>query len=424
MLDSFCAATYVMSAFTFARHDIWARNLKVWKRKYVRWIASHRMTVVLLATALFLYRISTNVPSTTMTITSDYQNSRATKQENIKIRTTRAPKTNEIATNSLYHQVDEHLESETSAAIVILAPQRHAISIWNIYRFCFLRRVIRSIDQHLNAHFGPYPILILMARDHDQDPTHQDAPYEYRDRALVEKWAPHSIIVWHEIDMYSSGALEQGVSLEQILAWRRGEDGGEGGRPLGYQSMCRLWSGRLQNMPNILDHFDYYMRLDDDSLFTSDLEYDPFVKFVQRNMTYVYRRSAEDHWGIQELWRMAQRYVLDPSLLDSSVKTQQEFLMRSGDDYEYFGNQPYNNFHISRVDFWRSQRWQAFMQDMDSHHLFFKHRVGDANVHAMALLMMGDNKWEEWSDFPYAHNSNDMGDDWGVQEWKTECDAA
>jgi hypothetical protein len=365
---------------------------------------------------------TTTTTTTTATTTTTSTYSRATKLNDVHVHLTRSPNTNKVPHHSPHQQDDQLLK----AAIVILAPPRRATSQWNIDRFCFLRRAVRSIDQHLNAHFGPYPILILIARDHDQDPTHQDAPYDSRDRTLIEQWAPHSNIVWHEIDMYSNDALEgQDISLEQVLSWRRGEDGGEGGRPLGYQSMCRLWSGRLQNMPNLLDQFDCYMRLDDDSLLTSDLEYDPFVKFVQRNLTYIYRRSMVDYWGIQELWRVAQSYVLDPSLLDSNVKTRQDFLTGLGDNnnYEYTGKQPYNNFHISRVDFWKSARWTVFMQDMDHHHLFFKHRVGDANVHAMALLMMGDNNWEEWSDFPYAHNSNDMGGDWGIQEWKTECDA-
>lgn len=304
------------------------------------------------------------------------------------------------------------------------------MSLWNVDRFCFLRRAVRSIDQHLNAHFGPYPILILVAQDHEHDPTHQDGPYTQEDRTLVEQWAPHSTIFWHEINMYTQDALEPGVSLEQILAWRRGQYGGQEGRPLGYQSMCRLWSGRLQNM-EILDDFELYMRLDDDSLLISDLEFDPFEKVMEENLTYAYRRKAGDHWGIQELWRVAQPHVLEEKFLASNAATRQEFLVGPLDDgegtsgeFRYNGIQPYNNFHIARVDFWRSQRWKALMKDMDGDHLFFKNRVGDANVHAMALLLMGDQHIAEWGDFPYAHNSNDMGQDWGTKEWKAECDVA
>ncbi|KAG7369854.1 glycolipid 2-alpha-mannosyltransferase [Nitzschia inconspicua] len=398
--------TLLMSAFNFSRRDLWHRNFKQWRRKCRPLISKPHLTVVLLLVAVLLYRIGSDSNSEGPVI-------RNKVPSDSNLRTPRSPK---VATNI------------PQAVVLLLAPQRNADSMWNnVERFCFLRRAVRSIDRHLNAKFGPYPIVILVAKDHDQDPTHQDGAYTARDRALVEEWAIHSTIQWHEVDMYSKDALEPEVSLKQILAWRRGEDGGQEGRPLGYQSMCRLWSGRLQNF-DILDGFDLYMRLDDDSLLMSDLEYDPFKRFLDHNLIYAYRRQASDHWGIQELWKVAEPHVLNPTVQKINVATRLEFLQPtspgSDDDkamYQYHGKQPYNNFHISRVDFWRSRQWKSVMNDMDKNHLFFKHRVGDANVHAMALLMMGDQHIEQWEDFPYAHNSNDMGEEWGPKEWKEEC---
>jgi alpha 1,2-mannosyltransferase len=279
--------------------------------------------------------------------------------------------------------------------------------------------------------------LILVAKDHSQDPQRQDGPYTEKDRASVEQWAPHSTITWHEINMYSGDALEPNVTVENILAWRKGKNGGIEGRSLGYQSMCRLWSGRLQNMPGILDDFDFYMRMDDDSLLVDKPEVDPFQHFQNdANLSYAYRRKMSDHWGIDELWRVARPYVMDPKISSSNEDMRHEFLQSVAAEYEsndsednnhnpvftYTGQQPYNNFHVSRVNFWRLPSWQALMKDMDANHLFFKHRVGDANVHAMALMMMGDRKSEQWYHFPYAHNSNDMGMQWGTREWKTECE--
>ena len=41
----------------------------------------------------------------------------------------------------------------------------------------------------------------------------------------------------------------------------------------------------------------------------------------------------------------------------------------------------------------------------------------------MAIMMMGDDRVETFHDFPYVHNSNDMGKkEWAPPEWKTECD--
>ncbi len=58
----------------------------------------------------------------------------------------------------------------------------------------------------------------------------------------------------------------------------KGYSGSVPGSDLGYQSMCRLWSGRLQNMP-FLQAYQYDLHIDDDSLLVKDLEsFDPFQR--------------------------------------------------------------------------------------------------------------------------------------------------
>jgi Glycolipid 2-alpha-mannosyltransferase len=311
-------------------------------------------------------------------------------------------------------------------AIVILAGQRNANTYWDIARFCLLRRAIRSIDEHINSHFGPYPIFVVVARDYDQDPSRRDAAYTADDRTLVESWATHSHMHWEEIDLYSGEALEPDTTCDQILSWRKGLDGGVEGVSLGYQSMCRLWSGWLQSM-TFLDTFEYYMRIDDDSLITAKPPWDPFVHMHDRSLSYLFRRYDGDTHGIDKLWMVSSEYVLKNNSMSHKI-SRRKFLERyvgaSGSVVEYYsGSQPYNNFHISKVDFWRSSQWQQLMEDMDDEHLFFKYRVGDANVHAMAIMMMGDDQTEAFLDFPYVHNVNDVGKkEWAPKHWTTECD--
>eukprot|EP00934_Nitzschia_sp_Nitz4_P005313 Nitzschia sp. Nitz4//scaffold328_size19456//13174//14037//NITZ4_008722-RA/size19456-processed-gene-0.35-mRNA-1//1//CDS//3329547977//5303//frame0 len=278
-------------------------------------------------------------------------------------------------------------------------------------RFCMLLRAIRSVDQHCNQQFGPYPIYILVAKDYDLDPRGKDGPYSEKDRALLRSWAPHSTIHFVPVNLYSDDALEPGTTRDQILRWRQGKNGGVEGRDLGYVSMCRLWSGRLQSM-SFLDKYTYYMRLDDDSLILKGMPYDPFQRMQQEDLTYVYRREASDHWGIQELWKVAK-----PHLLAQYSTTRKLPFTHRG---EYDGMQPYNNFHISRVDFWRKEPWKTMWKESNDRHLFFKYRVGDANVHAIAVMMMMKDKYDRWTDIPYVHNSNDYPK-WGKKAWKDEC---
>ena len=79
---------------------------------------------------------------------------------------------------------------------------------------------------------------------------------------------------------------------------------------------------------------------------------------------------------------------------------------------------------MSKVSFWNSPSWLALWDDLNAHQAFFKYRVGDANVHAIALMMMPHGTYQKWPDFPYVHNSNDMPQGWGSRAWNDECQAA
>jgi hypothetical protein len=166
---------------------------------------------------------------------------------------------------------------------------------------------------------------------------------------------------------------------------------------------------------SFLDNYTYYWRMDDDSLLTAPLTFDPFERMENRQLIYAYRRMASDGWGIEKLWEVSQAYI-------DSQRTDLPFVVYQDGNIYYWGRQPYNNFHISRVDFWRSEGWQKIWNECNKQHLFFKYRVGDANVHAVAIMTMDSNKFDIWPEFPYVHNSNDYGPGWGTKSWKIECE--
>lgn len=297
-------------------------------------------------------------------------------------------------------------------AVVILGPPRNEVTYWeNTRRFCFLMRAVRSVDLHLNRHYGPYIIYILVAKDYMLHPRHKDGPYTQNDRDLIRSWAPHSEVIFIEIDFYSNDALEPNTTVEQINRWRKGEDGAVEGRDLGYQSMCRLWSGRLQTMEFLQKH-TYYLRMDDDSLLTEKLMFDPFQRMHKHGLNYAWRRSSAEMWGIDKLKTLIKRHI--------KITTATPFMIGG----EYHGMEPYNNFHVSRVSFWSSPKWQAFWRDLNDEHVFFKYRVGDANVHAAAIMMMPAGTFTIWPNLPYVHNTNDMITGWAPKSWKQECEDA
>ncbi len=293
--------------------------------------------------------------------------------------------------------------------VVLLAPQRNAGTFWDVDRFCLFIRAVRSVDLYLNVKYGPYPIHVLISKDYQLDPDGKDGPYTKEDRALIRLWAPHSTITFVEVNMYSQDAFEPDVTMEQATQWKE-----EMPKPffhgVGYASMCRLWSGRLQQM-KFLQRYQYYMRMDDDSLLIETPSFDPFQKMKDQQLKYVYRRTAYDHWGVAKLWEAAKPFV--------EITGETPFVHNS----EYVGMQPYNNFHITEVSFWTSPKWIELWDAINHAHVFFRYRAGDANVHAIACMLMTPRQVAMWSDFPYRHNSNDyIG--WAPPEWKQECEAA
>jgi hypothetical protein len=109
---------HTMSTFTFSRQDILYRNFRTWRRKYIRCIGNPHLTLALLLLAFFLYQMSTDDPSTS-TFTKTQLNHQPLDSN---FRITRS----QVAS-----------KKHAQAAIILLAPQREAMSLWNVDRFVF-----------------------------------------------------------------------------------------------------------------------------------------------------------------------------------------------------------------------------------------------------------------------------------------------
>lgn len=297
--------------------------------------------------------------------------------------------------------------------VVILAPQRNKKDFGSD-RFCLLKNAVASTAKNFIRLHCNYTIHVLVSLDHELDQF--DGPYTAQDRAQIQLAAKRhgAAVVFKDINMYSREALEPNTTRAQIAKWNRpgGFEGSVIGRPLGYRSMCRLWSGRLQRM-NFLKPYTYYMRIDDDSLFTAELPFDPFEEMKRQGLEYAWKRDDKDHWGIDKLWRIAR------PLLDSTVikKNQLSQLWAAGGKYQ--GGQPYNNFHVSSLRLWQRSETKMLWRQANKQHLFFKYRVGDANYHAIVAMMTG-SRFARWPNLPYIHNTND-DPDYSANAAKSRC---
>lgn len=259
--------------------------------------------------------------------------------------------------------------------------------------------MIRSVDTHLNAALKTtYPIYVVIASDPQHDPSRNDAAYTAEDKALIRSWAPTTKVTFIPITLYSGDALPPNTTQSQIGRWILGKDGAVAGRTLGYRAMCRLWSGRLQRM-SFLDNYKFYMRLDDDSLFTSPLREDPFKTLESKRLDYAFVRRSPDIFGAQAL----KAVTLNHGKWSGNT------------------NSPYTNFHIANVSLFRTPQFKSFANDLDKNKIFMKFRVGDALLHSAMLEMFVQSRFIQLTKLPYAHNSNDLGAGYPPKEWDGSC---
>merc|ERR1712098_882837 len=103
-------------------------------------------------------------------------------------------------------------------------------------------------------------------------------------------------------------------------------------------------------------------------------------------MGYAFRRVFYDPKDRKRLWEITKLHFRKEGVPLEGLR-EQGFLgnMKGIPDDEYNCWAPYNNFHVSRVDFWRAEPWNKYFQTIESEHGFMKFVLGDANVHAMAL---------------------------------------
>lgn len=288
--------------------------------------------------------------------------------------------------------------------MVVLAPPKTAWA-FKCPRFELLRHALQSFDKKVNQGLKTkYPALIL----------HEN--YTEEDKAsLREVVSEATQLQFRSVDL----GPPVGITQEQLAEWIPKKPGT---KTVGYRRMCREWSGPFQNFKE-LDAYEYYMRMDDDSLWAGQLPFDPFVRMKERNLTYAYRVGFHDPSSRKSVWQCTKTFFKNRKMpLDVLKHYGWLGNMKGIADEEYNGMAPYNNFHVSRVDFWRSKEWTQYFQSIDKESGgFMRYIMGDANVHAMAIgIFMKKKDIKLFPDLPIKHNKNE-DKSYPPKRWGKDC---
>ena len=247
--------------------------------------------------------------------------------------------------------------------------------IWETY---FVKHALPRLEHNFLKCFPFYPVHIF----------HEKMPLENQQkiRALVPS-APH--VDFEDVSQIWK-TLPAGISEAQLKIWMNsGVQAKFQGR--GYRIMCRFWSGLAWILPS-MDKYDYYWRLDTDSIIAGPAKIDPFRWMVDHDCSYGYNRlKGENPHVLTELWPTYKKWLAETDSISAeekeTVRTHVEQFALDPKTGAYNGPMYYNNFELGTFALKRHVVLQDMFRYFDTKppHGFLKFRWGDAPWHTLAV---------------------------------------
>ena len=212
------------------------------------------------------------------------------------------------------------------------------------------------------------------------------------------------------IDLAKLTLDKSNVTRKQAERWVQGLDGGvktRVGQGLGYRMMCQFWGQAVYHHP-ALQRYKYILRMDDDSYFTRPVK-DDFFKIMENNkLDYAYRSWFTETDLITNLWNLTEDFLrIHKDHPETLINKAPFSLVKDG---KYNGRAFFNNFFVTRLDFWKNALSQSYLKHVVENHGFFKYYQGDANVQTFALALAIHPERIRRLSFGYTHRCVLHGD--------------
>lgn len=269
-----------------------------------------------------------------------------------------------------------------AAAIVYLTqntPVRRAYLQTSLY--C----LFRSFNEQCN-----YPVLIF----HEGDFT-EDAITAIREGVPGDLGSLINFRTVDEADFRPPASVsDEVVQVNKLIV--------SDARELRYRTMCRWW---ICYVAKYLGSYDFYMRLDDDSLIEERLGYDPFRVVRDAGVDYASNHVHVEHplnaLGLEALSRQALgdtdrirslflhgdvQATIDPARLSAFLARIPSSLRERINTTQL--SAPviyYNNFHVARTGLWSHPVIEAYFGIVNKTTGIYHLRWGDAALHTVAL---------------------------------------
>lgn len=166
-------------------------------------------------------------------------------------------------------------------------------------------------------------------------------------------------------------------------------------QPIGYKNMCRFWAGEVFK-DTIVQNYEYYMRLDCDSLITHPINYDPFKRIEQEQMIYGYMRGG--------IWIDKPQYCQKLNTTIKEFEKNYEGHLVGTIDNVQEGTLYYTNFEVVKIDEFAKTDYMELYNYLDNNGGIYLYRWGDHIIrYAGVELFHGQNKAKCFTDIRYKH---------------------
>jgi alpha 1,2-mannosyltransferase len=265
-------------------------------------------------------------------------------------------------------------------AIVYLAQKKHSSYVGRDSFGLLLQSLDLLFLNYLDTHWKTASVLIF----HTGDFNDTDRQF------LQQRQAPHTngTILLYNLWNTSYWQLPASLKNDDPSLWFLTD------YSVGYRHMMRWYALQLYEW---LDHespchYEYVMRMDEESLLLSPIRYDLFEYMQTHNFYYAFRQCSYELHHLKPYWR---EYKNETGPTDIQPVP---FLVQN-----YCG--PYNNFFILHVqNFIRHPPTYRWLQWMDRSGYIYRRRVNDLLIHAAALhAFTPPQHVHRFLDFTYQH---------------------
>lgn len=261
-----------------------------------------------------------------------------------------------------------------------------------------ISETIKQIEQTFNHKFH-YPYVFL----NDQpftDEFKQGIKTVTESECFFEEVSPE---LWDKPSHIDPDKEEEGLKFL--------EDSGVGyARKLSYHNMCRFYSRSFYKHPR-MSEFKYYWRLEPNTNYFCDIDYDVFRFMEQNDKVYGYVLNLYDSpESVRSLWPTTMEFLLEhPQYLNENaasvwlrenLQNPRNFEVAHGYSTCHF----WSNFEIGDMDFYRANAYSKWVEFLEQSGGFYYERWGDAPVHSVGVALFADKHKVHWfRDIGYEH---------------------